>query len=75
MTARSMKKTWFVSYQTTAGSHHGRMTQTFQTEGDAKRFAVQMLIAEKYPIAGTLNPYQPKRIISPFRVATWAALD
>jgi hypothetical protein len=51
------------------------MTQTFQTEGDAKQFALKMLIAEKYPIAGTLNPHQPKQIISSFRVATWAMLD
>jgi hypothetical protein len=75
MTARSMKKTWFVSYQSRGGSHHERTTQTFQTEEDAKQFAVQMLIAEKGPIAGTLNPYQPKQIISSFRVANWAATD
>jgi hypothetical protein len=75
MTARAMKKTWFVSYKTKDGSHHERMTHTFQTERDAKQFAMQMLIAEKYPIAGTLNPHQPKRIIASFRVATWATLD
>jgi hypothetical protein len=75
MTARSMKKTWFVSYKSSDGSHHERRTRTFQSEGDAKKFAMQMLTAEKYPIAGTLNPYQPKQIISSFRVATWAAPD
>jgi hypothetical protein len=36
---------------------------------------MQMLRAEKYPVAGTLNPYQPKQIISSFRVATWATSD
>jgi hypothetical protein len=76
MTARSTKnKTWFVSYQSRGGSHHERMTQTFQTERDAKRFAMQMLVAGNYPIAGTLNPYQPKQLISSFRVPSWATLD
>jgi hypothetical protein len=76
MTARSAKnKTWFVSYQTRARSHHERSTHTFQSEDDAKKFAMQMLIEEKYPIAGTLNPHQPKQIISSYRVAAWAILD
>jgi hypothetical protein len=69
------KQTWFVSYKTRGGTHHERMTRTFQSEDDAKQFAVQMLVQEKYPIAGTLNPCQPKQIISSFRVATWAILD
>jgi hypothetical protein len=34
-----------------------------------------MLIAEKHPFAGTLNPYQPKQIIASFRVATWVTQD
>jgi hypothetical protein len=75
MIARTVKKTWFVSFKTTDGSHHERMTHTFPSEEDAKRFAMQMLVAEKYPIAGTLNPYKPKQLISSFRVAAWAALD
>jgi hypothetical protein len=65
-------ETWFVSY-TTRGGHHKRMTRTFQSEGDAKRFALRMLAAEKLPVAGTLNPYQPKRTISSTQVANWVA--
>jgi hypothetical protein len=64
------EETWFVSYET-RGCHHGRTTRTFQYEGDAKRFASRMLAAEKFPIAGTLNPHQPKRTISPSQVADW----
>jgi hypothetical protein len=33
-----------------------------------------MLVEQKYPIAGTLNPCQPKQMISSFRVAGWATL-
>jgi hypothetical protein len=73
MTAPAMQnKTWFVSYNTRGGSHHKRTTHTFKSEDDAKKFARQMLMEEKYPIAGTLNPYQPRQIISSFRVAAWA---
>jgi hypothetical protein len=68
-------KTWFVSFKTRDGSHHERMTHTFQSEEDAKRFARKMLVAGQYPIAGTLNPHQPKQIISTFGVAAWAALN
>jgi hypothetical protein len=75
MTARTVKETWFVSFKTKDGSHHERMTHTFQSEEDAKKFAREMLMTDQYPIAGTLNPYQPKQIISSFRVATWAALN
>jgi hypothetical protein len=76
MTARAKQnKTWFVSYKTGRGAHHERMTRTFQSEDDAKQFAMQMLIAQKYPVAGTLNPHQPKRIIASLWVASWATLD
>jgi hypothetical protein len=49
------------------------MTRTFQSEDDAKRFALRMLAAEKRPIAGTLNPHRPKRTISSSQVADWVA--
>jgi hypothetical protein len=68
-------KAWFVSCKTRTGSHHERMTHTFQSEDEAKQFAMRMLVEEKYPIAGTLNPNQPKQIISSFQVAAWAAVD
>jgi hypothetical protein len=73
MTTETMRsETWFVSYKT-RGCHHERTTRTFQSEDDAKRFALRMLAAEKHPIAGTLNPYQPKRTISSSQVADWIA--
>jgi hypothetical protein len=70
VTARD--KIWFVSY-TNRGGHHKRMTRTFQSESDAKRFALRMLASEKHPVAGTLNPFQPKRTISSSQAANWIA--
>jgi hypothetical protein len=76
MTALAAKnKTWFVSYKTRSGSHHKRRTHTFESEDDAKQFAMQMLVEKKYPLAGTLDPYRPKQVISSFRMVSWASLD
>jgi hypothetical protein len=76
MIVRSVEhKAWFVSYKSRSGSHHERVTHTFESEDEAKQFAIRMLIEEKYPIAGTLNPNQPKQIISSFQVASWASVD
>jgi hypothetical protein len=68
-------ETWFVSYKTINGTHHQRMTRTFESEDDAKRFAMRMWVEQKYSIAGTLNPHQPKRIVSSSSVAIWATSD
>jgi hypothetical protein len=70
--AATRNETWFVSYKTGSGTHHERMTRTFRSEDDAKRFALLMLVEQKYPVAGTLNPYQPKRTISSVQVVYWA---
>jgi hypothetical protein len=68
-------ETWFVSYDTVGSTHHQRMTRIFQSEDDAKRFAMRMWAERKFPLAGTLNPHQPKRIVSSSGVASWATSD
>jgi hypothetical protein len=67
-------ETWFVSYKTSGGTHHKRMTCTFESEADAKRFAMRMLVEDKCPVAGTLSPYVPKQIVASSQIVTWAAL-
>ena len=49
-----------------------RSTRTFKTEIDAKLFAIQILAKGWTASAGTLNPYQPKRIVGPADVERWA---
>jgi hypothetical protein len=44
-----------------------RSTRTFKTEVDAKLFATQILAKGWSASAGTLNPYQPKKIVGPPR--------
>ena len=51
-----------------------RSTRTFKTEIDAKLFATQILAKGWTASAGTLNPYQPKRIVGPTDVERWAEM-
>jgi len=50
-----------------------RSTRTFKTEADAKTFALEVLSKGWSATAGTLNPYQPKRVIGASQIEDWAA--
>ena len=49
-----------------------RSTRTFKSEIDAKLFAMQILSKGWVASAGTLNPHQPKQVVPPSRIETWA---
>jgi len=49
-----------------------RSTRTFKSEVDAKLFAMQILSKGLTASAGTLNPHQPKQIVGPAQIETWA---
>jgi len=49
-----------------------RSTRTFKSEIDAKLFAMQILAKGLSASAGTLNPYQPKRVVAAAEVERWA---
>jgi hypothetical protein len=49
-----------------------RSTRTFKSEVDAKLFAMQILAKGWTASAGTLNPYQPKRVIGAAEIERWA---
>jgi hypothetical protein len=67
----TVAKHWYVSFAP-AGRMAGRKTQTFETEGQAKAFALQTLASGFVPSAGSLNPHLPRRTISPAGAETWA---
>jgi hypothetical protein len=46
-------------------------TETFRNEQDAKAFAKAKLTDGSNINAGTLNPYQPKRIITSVQISDW----
>jgi hypothetical protein len=48
-----------------------RTTKTFKSEIDAKLFAREILAKGWTATAGTLNPYQPKRVIAASQIDDW----
>jgi hypothetical protein len=49
-----------------------RSTRTFKSEIDAKLFAMQILSKGWTASAGTLNPHQPKQVVGPAQIESWA---
>jgi hypothetical protein len=49
-----------------------RSTRTFKSEVDAKLFAMQIVAKGWTASAGTLNPHQPKQVVPPSQIETWA---
>ena len=66
--------TWYVAFGPAKTGESGttRSTRTFKSEVDAKLFAMQILAKGLTASAGTLNPHQPKQIVSPSRIEQWA---
>ena len=69
------KGTWYVSFEPNERLSGQRAiirkTETFRNERDAKAFAKAKLTNGSNINAGTLNPYQPKRIITSARISDW----
>ena len=49
-----------------------RSTRTFKSEVDAKLFAMQIISKGWSASAGTLNPHQPKQVVGPAQIESWA---
>jgi hypothetical protein len=69
------KGTWYVSFEPKerlpGPRGFMRKTETFRSEQDAKAFAKATLADSSNINAGTLNPYQPKRIITSVQISDW----
>ena len=67
---------WYVTFSPDKtdeeGSNRARSTRTFKSEVDAKLFAMQILAKGWVASAGTLNPHQPKQVIGPSKMESWA---
>src|SRR5450759_3944832 len=61
-TESALGKRWYVSF-VPAGRRSRRTAQTFETENQAKAFALKLLATGRAPSAGTMNPHLPKRTI------------
>jgi len=66
------KPTWFVSFDAPENAKQPtRKTRTFANENAARQFARKILAVGGVPMAGTINPHLPKRIIPSSRVVDW----
>jgi hypothetical protein len=69
------KGTWYVSFEPKERRRgkrtHTRVAESFQTEQEAKAFARAKLADGLNVNAGTLNPHQPKRIITSVQILNW----
>lgn len=67
------KGTWYVAFEPKERLPGQRAlirkTETFRNEQDAKAFAKAKLTDGSNINAGTLNPYQPKRIITSVQIS------
>jgi len=68
---------WYVSYRsniTPRGENEERCvraTRRFKTEAEAKQFAQQIIKKGWSAIAGTLNPYTPKKTVASTQILDW----
>jgi hypothetical protein len=70
-TMSALAKKWYVCF-VPVGRKVKRTTKMFETEDQAKAFALNILATGLAVSAGTLNPYLPKRAISPADAKMWA---
>ena len=69
--------TWYVSYRSNirpvfeSEKRVARATRKFKAEADAKQFAEEIVAKGWSAIAGTLNPYKPKKMVSSHQILDW----
>jgi hypothetical protein len=70
-----MPKTWFVTFRPKDArllpDGHRRTSKRFDSEADAKAFALDRLADSTQITAGTINPFAPKRFIGSAGIRTW----
>lgn len=70
---------WYVSYRSNIAPKREneergvRATRRFKAESDAKQFAHETIKKGWSAIAGTLNPYAPKKTIPSTKIVDWIA--
>jgi len=72
-----MSPTWYVTVEVRPGAlprpRSPRLTSTFETEAEAKNFARTKLREGRMAVAGTINPFTPRRTVPSHDIAAWMA--
>jgi hypothetical protein len=71
---------WYVSYRSNIMPRRDqeerrsvRATRKFKAEAEAKQFAQEIIEKGWSAIAGTLNPYTPKKTVASTQILDWIA--
>ena len=71
---------WYVSYRSNIAPQRengerrfARATRKFKDEAEAKQFAREVIEKGWSAIAGTLNPYTPKKTVASTQILDWIA--
>jgi len=71
---------WYVSYRSNITRRRSdeerkfaRATRKFKAEAEAKQFAQEVIEKGFSAIAGTLNPYTPKKTVASTQILDWIA--
>jgi hypothetical protein len=70
---------WYVSYRSNITRKRGDRqsitlsTRRFKGEADAKQFAKEAIRDGWTVVAGTINPFEPKKVIPSAKVLDWIA--
>jgi hypothetical protein len=76
-----MPDTWYVTFEApkqgllSRKRRNPRMTKTFETEAEAKKFAREQLDKGLSVVAGTINPQFPKQVIPSSKISNWVEND
>jgi hypothetical protein len=72
------KNTWYVSFNCSTdvlGNRVSRVTETFQTESEAKEFARSKIAEGRTVNAGTINPHVPRRTMAGAQIYRWLEIE
>jgi len=71
------REIWYVSYRSNINpkqdgeQRKSRAARRFKTEAEARSFAREIIAKGWSAIAGTINPYKPKKTVSSREILAW----
>ncbi len=77
MSRETVVHSWYVSYEVrgdgkgAAGRTYSRISRSFVSEPDAKKYAASKVAEGRAVTAGTINPHFPKTVVPPSQICRW----
>ncbi len=77
MSRETVVHCWYVSYEVrgdgkgAAERTYSRISRSFVSEPDAKKYAASKVAEGRAVTAGTINPHFPKTVVPPSQICRW----